>query len=162
MKRNARTGRAVLALIALAVSTLAVPALSVAGKNTVEVESKLRGKNEIPGPGDRNGKGELQVFLKAKKEKICFSLELSKLDLVTAGHIHKGTADEAGKVKVGLFEDPAGIEGTGSYEGCVKGVKGKLVRKIGDVPEKFYVNIHTVDYPDGAIRGQLGPTEGVG
>ncbi len=34
----------------------------------------------------------------------------------------------------------------------------KLLKKIVATPEKFYVNIHTEDYPDGAIRGQLEPT----
>jgi hypothetical protein len=42
-------------------------------------------------------------------------------------------------------------------EGCARGLKNKLVRKIAQYPERFYVNVHNADYPDGAIRGQLGP-----
>ena len=34
-------------------------------------------------------------------------------------------------------------------------MKKKLIKKIIKAPERFYVNIHTVDFPDGAIRGQL-------
>jgi hypothetical protein len=74
---------------------------------------------------------------------------------MTAGHIHKGDTETAGPVKVTLFEDQQGLEGTGNYEGCVKKLKAKLLKKIAKAPEKFYVNLHTLDYPDGAIRGQL-------
>ena len=140
-------------LAAIAVCAVALPALSLAGRNTIEVTAKLKGNNEVPGPGSPKGKGDISVFLKAKKEKVCFQLEVSKLDTITAGHIHKGTADEAGAVKVTLFDSE--IEGTGNYEGCTADVKSKLIKKIASVPEKFYVNIHTLDYPDGAIRGQL-------
>ncbi len=140
-------------IVAVAVCALALPALSLAGRNTVEVVAKLDGKNEVPGPGSQKGKGDIQVFLKAKKEKVCFNLQVDKLDTITAGHIHKGTADVASPVKVTLIDSQ--IEGTGTYEGCVTKVRSKLIKKIASVPDKFYVNIHTLDYPDGAIRGQL-------
>ena len=148
-----------LAVLALAAVALAIPALSVAGKNTVELSAKLKGNNEVPGPGDKNGKGDVQVLLKAKKHKVCFNLEVSKLDEIVAGHIHKGAADVAGDIKVLLFEDPAGLDGDGAYEGCTEDVKKKLIKKIAKAPEKYYVNIHTVEYPDGAIRGQLEPSK---
>ena len=61
-----------------------------------------------------------------------------------------------GPVKVTLFDDPVGIPGP-TAEGCIKNVKRKLVRKLAKTPEAFYVNLHNGDYPDGAIRGQLGP-----
>ena len=144
-----------LALVALAVLALGVPALSLAGRNTVELEAKLKGKNEVPGPGSRKGKGEIDVDVKPTKEKLCFDFEVKKLDPMVAGHIHKGDSETAGPVKVTLFEDEEGLDGDGAYEGCVKKVKAKLLDKIAAAPEKYYVNLHTVDYPDGAIRGQL-------
>jgi hypothetical protein len=140
-------------IAAIAICTLALPALSLAGRNTVEMSTKLKGKNEVPGPGSPNGKGEITLFVKPTKEKVCFQLEVSKLDTITAGHIHKGTTEEAGPIKVTLIHEQ--IQGTGNYEGCVKDVKSKLLDKVVNRPEKFYVNIHTLDYPDGAIRGQL-------
>jgi hypothetical protein len=146
------------ALMALAVCALIVPALSLAGRNTIEVTAKLKGNNEVPGPGSNNGKGDINVFLKPTKNKVCFELEVSKLDTITASHIHKGDADQAGTVKVTLIDSQ--IPGTGSYEGCVKNVRSKLLDKIAANPEKFYVNVHTLDYPEGAIRGQLEPLAG--
>ena len=68
-------------------------------------------------------------------------------------------ADVAGDVVVLLFEDTAGLAGTGSYEGCTNGVKKKLIKKIGKKPDRFYVNIHTKEFPDGEIRGQLEPVK---
>ena len=156
MKRS----KLAIALSSLAIIALAVPALSLAGRNTTEVEAKLKGKNEVPGAGADKGKGDIQVFLKPTQDKVCFELEVKKLDTIVAGHIHKGDSETAGKVKVTLF-DAQGSSGTGAYEGCVKEVKAKLIEKIAAKPEKFYVNIHTEDYPDGAIRGQLELTEPV-
>ena len=150
-----RNSKLTLALVALAVVALAIPAMSLAGKNTIELAAKLKGQNEVPGPGDKNGKGNADIQLKAKKKKVCFALGISKLDTVTASHIHKGGPDVAGDIKVLLFEDESGLPGTGDFEGCTKGVKKKLVKKIGKSPEKYYVNVHTVDFPAGAIRGQL-------
>ena len=34
-------------------------------------------------------------------------------------------------------------------------MKKKVIKKIIAKPENYYVNIHTVEFPDGAIRGQL-------
>lgn len=147
--------RLTVALTALAVAALAMPALSAAGQNTTVTEAKLKGKNEVPGPGSPKGKGEIAVLLKPTKEKVCFQLEVSKLDPIVAGHIHKGDSETAGAIKVPLFEDSAGLDGDGSYEGCTKNVKTKLIKKIIKAPEKYYVNIHTEEYPEGAIRGQL-------
>lgn len=157
-----RSSRLILGVLALIAVALAVPALSSAGKNTVEVTAKLKGNNEVPGPGANKGKGEVQVFLKAKKKKVCFNLEISKLDGASAAHIHKGAPDVAGPIKVLLFEAQPPVAGDGTYDGCTKNVKKKLVKKIGKRPEKFYVNVHNAEYPDGAIRGQLEATGAAG
>jgi hypothetical protein len=121
------------------------------------VSAKLKGSNEVPESGDPNGKGDVTVRLKARKRKVCFNLEISKLEGASAGHIHKGGEDVAGPIKVTLFDEDPPLAGTGTYEGCVKKVRKKLVRRIGRHPEKFYVNVHNAEYPDGAIRGQLEP-----
>ena len=144
----------------IAIVALAIPALSIAGRNTTELQAKMKGQNEVPGPGSKKGKGEIHVFVKPTKKKLCYAFEVSKLDPLIEGHIHKGTADVAGPVKVPLFQDTEGLNGTGSYEGCVKQVKKKLLKKIAAKPEKYYANIHTKAYPDGAIRGQLELVQG--
>jgi hypothetical protein len=147
-----------LAALALALALLALPAISMAGRNTTEVDAKLTGKAEVPGPGSKKGKGDIQIFLKPTQGKVCFDLQVKNLDTITDGHIHKGAEGVAGDVKVPLFVGQH-LDGTGSYDGCTKNVKAKLIKKIAGHPEKYYANVHTLDFPNGAIRGQLALAE---
>jgi hypothetical protein len=159
MRRTMSTALAVLGVAALGCVALALPALSASNKKVV-LTAKLKGSEETPDPGDPNGKGNAEVTLNAKKGKVCFGLELDKLDPVTAGHIHKGAKGVAGEIKVPLFEDAQGLPADpGAAEGCVKNVKKKLIKKIGKRPENYYVNVHNAEYPAGAIRGQLKPAQ---
>jgi hypothetical protein len=157
-KEDRVKSKLMLALAVLALAALTIPAMSAAGRNTTELQAKLTGKAEVPGPGSKKGKGEIAVLMKPTQKKVCFDLEVKKLDTITDGHIHKGAEGVAGDVKVPLFEGEQ-LAGTGAYEGCVKDVKKKLIKKIIAKPENYYVNIHTVEFPDGAIRGQLAPVE---
>jgi hypothetical protein len=150
-----RKGRIALvcALGALA-AAVAMPALS-SGAATL-LEAKLKGSEEVPGPGDPNARGDTQVKLKKKKKKVCFNLEYDRVDGgPNAGHIHKGVDGEAGKIKVTLFEADPPLPEEGEVEGCARDVRRKLIRRIKRHPERFYVNVHSPDYPDGAMRGQL-------
>jgi CHRD domain len=150
------SNRPVLVLAALAAATaLAIPALAPAGpQNTTQLSAKLKGNQEVPGPGDNNGKGEGFFAVKPKKGKVCFQVSWVKIEDPSAGHIHKGEKGEAGPIKVLLFDE---TPPTSIVEDCVKDVKKKLLKRIAKNPEKFYVNIHNADFPDGAIRGQLKP-----
>ena len=151
MTRKLSLAGCVVALVA----ALTIPAASAAP--AVQLSAKLKGANEVPGPGDPNGKGEVFVAVKKQKRKVCFGLEFRRIGDPTAAHIHKGGPDDAGPVKVLLFEDSEGLPSPGAVDGCVRRVKKKIVRQLSRNPEKFYVNVHNDDFPDGAIRGQLGP-----
>ena len=155
-----RKGRiALLGALAAMAALIALPSLS---PGATLLGAKLKGSQEVPGPGDQDGKGGIQLSLKAKKKKVCFTLEYRKLDGgAMAGHIHRGKKGVAGNIKVTLFEVDPPLAEQGSFEGCQKHVKRKLIRRIKRKPENFYVNIHTPEYPDGAIRGQLKPDQGI-
>ena len=145
------------ATLALALLATMIPTLSTAAPDTKTLSAKLDGNSEVPGPGDNNGKGDVTVLATPSKRKVCFGLDVRNLDPIHAAHIHRGAEDVAGPIKVTLFEDEAGLDGDGAYEGCIRNLKRKLVRNIANRPERFYVNVHTGEYPDGAIRGQLAP-----
>lgn len=152
-----RSSKLAVALLALAALAITVPGLSTAGGGGAsQLSAKLKGNNEVPGPGDPNGKGEVFIAVKASKGKVCFQIGFSKIQDPIAAHIHKGDTDVAGPVKVLLFEDLDGVPGP-TVEGCAKNQKKSLLKRIEDKPERFYVNLHNPDYPDGAIRGQLKP-----
>jgi hypothetical protein len=44
--------------------------------------------------------------------------------------------------------------GTPKHNGCVHAPKA-LIEKIRKHPGNYYLNVHTVQFPAGAIRGQL-------
>jgi CHRD domain len=146
----------VLTLIAAGglIAAVAIPALAAPGD--VELKAKMNGKQETPNEGDPNGKGAAELTLKTAKSKVCYAIEFEDIEDPTAGHIHKGLKGDDGPIKVELFEG----EQSSPIEDCVK-AEEKQIKKIGKNSERYYVNLHNSEYPDGAIRGQLkgGPPE---
>ncbi len=111
----------------------------------------LSGANEIPA-GDDDGSGTAQITLNQGQGEVCFSLTVEDITLPAIGaHIHQGTSDVNGPVVVVLT--PPDAEGAAS--GCVSDVDPELIKDIRQYPDMYYVNVHTTDYPGGAIRGQL-------
>jgi len=112
----------------------------------------LTGANEVPGPGDPDGTGTATIRMERGGGMICFSLAASNITLpATAAHIHAAPKGVAGAVVVPLTAPDA----SGKSHGCVA-VDRTLVSAILDHPSEYYVNVHTSDFPAGAIRGQLG------
>jgi hypothetical protein len=99
-----------------------------------------------------------------------YGVQVSNIEGVTAAHIHQGKEGQNGPIIVTLFkadnETGTGavsgqlVEGTISndmLEGPMAGktLEGDLVRAIQN--GEAYVNVHTAQNPDGAIRGQIAP-----
>lgn len=152
--RRRLSGTLVVAITGLALLVPAAPA-SAAVKT---LEASLSGGNaEVPDPGDPNGSGGARVTIDVKKQKLCFTLVVLDITLPTAAaHIHEGAAGVAGGIAVTL-EAPDEIDGTGIglATGCVKNQPRSLLRDIKNNPDQYYVNVHTSDFPGGAVRGQL-------
>jgi CHRD domain len=83
--------------------------------------------------------------------RICWKLTVTGLVDVTAAHIHYGTGPNAGQVAVGLTLPSPFVD---TATGCSNAPRA-LVKQILKTPANFYVNVHTVTFPDGAIRGDL-------
>ena len=111
----------------------------------------LTGAAEVPGPGDPDGRGTATIRLNQGQGTVCFYVTVSNITLpATGAHIHVGASNVAGPVVVGLTPPDA----TGTSAGCVSASR-ELIAAIRKNPSSYYVNIHTTDYPAGAIRGQL-------
>ena len=141
--------RRVIAVVSL-ISILALP-VSVAAGGRPFVTS-LSGAAEVPGPGDPDGSGTAWITLNNGQAEVCWTIFVEDITLpALAAHIHVGTASVAGPVVVGLSAPGA----DGWTSGCISGVDQELIKAIQQNPSAYYVNVHTSDFPAGALRGQL-------
>ncbi len=123
----------------------------------------LVGAEEVPGPGDPNADGNATVSLsRASQRQICVDISWANVsgedtntsnDAVTAAHIHRAPEGEAGPIVFTIFSGEKSTSGSTSMCGSAT---SRLISAIQTHPEDFYVNLHSGEYPAGAIRGQLG------
>ncbi len=104
--------------------------------------------------GDPNGVGVASIMFGASGQ-LCFSLIVRGIDAPTVAHFHVGKAGSLpGPIHIALTPVPA--NGTlGSSSGCLNGVDTAKIAAIRSNPGRFYVNVHTGTFPNGAVRGQL-------
>lgn len=118
-----------------------------------ELTAKLTGAEEVPGPGDPDGRGVANVTL--GKGRVCFELAWEGIDAPHMAHIHRGAKGVAGPVVVAFFMRTRPLsDGISMAAGCADAPAG-LLREITKDPGGFYVNIHNPRFPAGAIRGQF-------
>ncbi len=126
--------------------------------------AKLRGRNEVP-PVETDARGEAFFKLSQDELSLKFKLDLFDIEDVVAAHLHIGAKGTNGPVVAFLFgpiTNPVSIEcatltGTITQEDLVGPLAGQtlgtLVNEI--ISGNIYINVHTVQYPNGEIRGQL-------
>ncbi len=100
---------------------------------------------------DPEGRGLAVLHL--EKTAIRFRIEAHGVGRVTASHIHHGASGVNGPM---LWEINPGGEGD-STEGEAAGIPPGILRLLAAEPSEFYVKLHTMKFPGGAIRGQLEP-----
>ena len=103
--------------------------------------------------GDPDGTGSALITINVGQGQLCWETSVSDISLpASASHIHQAVEGIRGDIVV--FLSPP--DGTGRAVGCRLGIDPTLLRQILERPTTFYVNVHTSDFPAGAIRGQLG------
>ena len=122
---------------------------TLAGTVGESYNTALVGQQEVPGPGDPDGTGTAKVTADATLNQVCYELTVQNITRPTAAHIHRGARGVAGPPVIKL-DAPT----NGASNGCIKVEKSVAAAIIAD-PSQYYVNVHTADYPNGAIRGQL-------
>ena len=117
--------------------------------------TSLTGAAEVPGPGDPDASGTATITLNQGLGIVCVEASWQLVDgEVFAGHIHVGSATQAGPVVVTLFT--GSFAGTDSVSRCTENVAPELIKAIRQNPEAYYVNVHSrPNFPGGAVRGQL-------
>jgi hypothetical protein len=123
----------------------------------------LVGGEEVP-PVESNAFGFV-VFNWLPDNTFSYNLIGTGLTGVTAAHIHDGVFGENGPVIAPLYtpDEPTGaINGMfvhdGSHELPQSEPFGVREYMLGLLSQSYYANVHTSEYPDGELRGQLGVT----
>lgn len=141
-------------LIASATCALALAGCATLEETLAEETSEtyyttLTGANEVGG-GDPDGYGKAEISITDEFGQICWDInDVRGIGPITAAHIHLGAAGTNGPPVFTLRR-----ANEGGYKGCTDGSEWQQDRIEGN-PEAFYVNVHTAEYPNGAIRGQL-------
>jgi hypothetical protein len=103
--------------------------------------------------GSSTGTGTAIVTLFPDQSAVCYQVAVSGITLpAIAEHIHKGAAGTNGPVVIPFSTAP---DATGYAAGCVT-ADPAIIQAVIANPAGYYVNVHTTDFPNGAIRGQLG------
>ena len=113
----------------------------------------LTGAAEAPGPGDPDGAGLARVALDPGSGQACL-----RADCGQHRRPHRWpTSTRARPGWRGRSWSTSPPRSAG--DDCVGGVDGALLERITANPAGFYVNVHNVRFPAGAVRGQLFATE---
>ena len=131
-----------------AVLVLAAPASGAVKR----LQANLSGAQETAPGGDEDGTGTAKLRLDRAKRRVCYTIRVRDVDDVVAAHIHRGRRGVAGGIVVDLIGAP---EPGSRFKGCTGDVPKRLIRQILRRPRRYYVNVHTGDFPAGAVRGQL-------
>jgi CHRD domain-containing protein len=102
--------------------------------------------------GDPDGTGTALITINVGLGEVCWHMTVSNIALpATAAHIHNAAEGIRGAIVIALTAPDA----TGEAVGCRSDVDPVLLRDILQYPEEYYVNVHSTEFPPGAIRSQL-------
>jgi len=115
----------------------------------------MTGEAESPA-GEPAGTGIATIRARRNQGQVCFQMQVQAITLPSVGaHIHAGAEGSSGDIVVQLRAP----NGQGTAAGCVAASRA-VVNRILSNPAGFYVNVHSTEFPAGAVRGQLtGTTE---
>jgi CHRD domain. len=110
---------------------------------------KMTGAAETPA-GAPGGTAKAVVTLSTKTGKVCWTFtSLSGVSHPTYAHIHVAPAGKSGNIVL-----PLSTGSTLKTKGCVP-ASATVISAIAANPHNYYVNIHSQQYPSGAVRAQL-------
>ncbi|MFG2959962.1 CHRD domain-containing protein [Streptomyces sp. NPDC048291] len=158
------------AITVTALGGIAVPASAATGHSStghsstghgattsVVLVAGLRGANEVPvagGPAVGDKDGAALEFIRVKGDKVTVAVTWRGTGGPTDLHIHQGAKGTNGGVKIDFGKLLKTAKGH-SVTGTVKVTDKALLKQLTTDPGAFYANLHTAEFPGGALRGQL-------
>ncbi len=145
------------------ITVVSLVAAGIALAATERFRANLSGNQEVP-MVSTSAKG-LANFNRVSATRMTYTLTANDIDNVMAAHIHLAPRGQEGDIVVNLrvpalcTVEPTSISCQGAFTasqltGPLAGRSlGALVRAMRD--GRTYVNVHTTDFPDGEIRGQI-------
>ncbi|MEW2358371.1 CHRD domain-containing protein [Spirillospora sp. NPDC029432] len=136
----------------------ALPAGDGPGKGDITyLAASLLGRNEVPAAdgkatGDRDGRA--QALVRIQGDRLWYAIRWQDVAAPTAGHIHLGSAGVNGAIKVPFFAG-ALPETSRAVAGSVRVTDRTALAQLKKNPVDFYANLHTGEFPGGAVRGQF-------
>ncbi len=138
------------------------------GKKVLNFRAHLSGDQEVPA-NDSKAQGQAVFQLSKDGSELSYKLIVANLDNVRMAHIHLAPSGSNGGVVAWLYPSgppPVLLPGTTNgilAEGVIKaenlmgGLAGKPLSKLigAMLNDSTYVNVHTVAFPGGEIRGQI-------
>ena len=112
--------------------------------------ASLEGRNEVTAGAPH---GQALELIGIHDNTLTYSISWRGIGTPTEAHIHAGVRGVDGPVVVPLFTTPRQVGGFTS--GTVTVSDPTLLAALRSDPSGFYTDLHTNDFPDGAVRAQL-------
>jgi hypothetical protein len=138
---------------------------------------------QVPGGGDRAGRAVAGVRLDPEAETVCLRANWRDVaGAVTAIHLHRAPEGQTGPHHIDLLDGEHLAGRANRVEFCVQvggsgggdrethahaagnhgagddaapSAPGDRIQEVVDNPGEFYLNVHSTEFPQGALRGQL-------
>jgi CHRD domain len=148
-----------------AITNFLTPVFATAGVTEQQFTAKLFGNMEVP-PIETNATGLAEFRPILNENTVTYTLNVTDIDNVTAAHIHSGKQGQNGPIVITLFKPDiptpkmvSGLlsEGDITADNLQGPLAGKQLSELLSSMHSMglYVNVHTTQYPDGEIRGQI-------
>jgi hypothetical protein len=157
-----------IAAILGAIISIAVISLSSSSIQAQEGETffaSLSGNDEVP-PIQSTATGLATFITDDNGTQVSYWVNITGLNEITGAHIHNGSAGQNGDILVNL----SGPESAENGQSAIISLKGNITSDklqgplVGNELSELvglmsdgtvYVNVHTIEFQDGAIRGQI-------
>ena len=141
-----------------------IEAISARYGTQFKYNCSLLGSNEVPA-NDSDARGHANITISRDESMISYKITASKIDNIAAAHFHYAPPGLNGEVVATLYSNPNQPSGpnhgvlvngvitssdvTGVFDGDISALIGAIRSGV------IYINVHTLDYPAGEIRGQV-------